>query len=350
MLVLAGCPKSAPPESLDYSAPAHLPAVSSGSYGRLQRTPPDPVLQSVLKDHRWDAYLSGASSALALTAASQDWALAGWEVRESAWRAGYVYPVIDIQGFAAQRDAPPPPDLLSWLDQVPGSVDLGLVRAHGSKRDAWVGLVGKPRIDLGIMPRRVDLGDELRLPEVADFTYRIADADGTLREGPLDRGFSITTSIEGEWLVQVVDKEGIAAMFPVYVGMDPPIENLLPPHPKSLRDPETGRDHLVELLTMVRDTYDLGMWQSDKALDRLAGELLARAPKDATAYALDSGSVEEPLKVWSCTAPYIEACVDALVWDPRQRYALISGDFRAFGAAVAVEADKVRIRVVLTGD
>ena len=64
---------------------------------------------------------------------------------------------------------------------------------------------------------------------------------------------------------------------------------------------------------------------------------------------LASMGVPPPHGAWSCRGASLEACVDRFVWTPSEREWLLSEQATHFGIAVATEADKVRIRVVLSG-
>jgi hypothetical protein len=204
-------------------------------------------------------------------------------------------------------------------------------------------------MDLGTLPRVAELGGQLVLPPVPGANYLLADGDGALRQGPLDGGAKITLNLEGEWLLRVFDKSGVIAAFPFYVDIPPPTDNLLPALPTPTPTPEAARSALVDLFAIIRDAYGMSMWNPDPAADIAAQGLLAFSPREASTVVQEMG-LSQPVHVWSCTAPTIEACADAVVWDPRQRHPLLSPDFRHFGAATSVEAGKVRVRLVITGE
>ncbi len=297
------------------------------------------------KGHKWDVYLSGGASALALKAA-RGTPITSWELREDLWRAGYAYPVDDVEVFSAEAEGPPPPELGTWLAGVEPSADLGLVRARSAAGEAWVGLVAHPRVDVGTLPRAVDLHATVALPAVAEGKYRIADGNGRLIEGPLDSGWKSTLDSEGEWVFQVTDAKGVAAWFPVYVGLAPPLENLFPPTPSPL-GPDV--DAQVErYLAILRDAYGSAVWRRDIILDASARRLLTD-PEATVGSVLRGLGVAEPHQSWGCTAPSVEACLDAIVWDPGQRLPILSADYTNVGIAAAVDGTKVKIRIVLSG-
>ena len=349
LVLLAGCPKPSHPAPIDYEQSPRLPAPIAGTYGRMSATPSDPVVADIAKGKRWDAYLSGGASALALAAAKAPQAPTPWAVRESLWRAGYPYPVDQVVAFQGPIAVPPPDAVRTWVASVPATSDLVLVRARGTTTEAWVGLVATPRVELGTLPRQLDPGQTLTLPAIAGARYRIADADGRLLEGVLDGGFQVLAERQGEWVVQVLDAQGVAAWFPVYVGIAPPGDDLLPPRPATVHDANDVARVVVTDLASVREAYGAGSWTRDSILDAAASRLEER-PDDTLGAVLSGLGLGHPMATWTCTAPSAEACVDAWVWDPTRRGTLLSARLTHLGLAATLEGAKVRIRVVLTGD
>lgn len=348
LLVLAACPKPPAPPAIDYQQPPQLPAPESATYGQEPATPKDAVVASVVKGKRWDAYLSGGGTDLALALARTAQAPSPWTVRESLWRAGWPYPIDKVVTFQAPSAAPPPDAIRTWVDGVPADAALGLVRARGAKVDAWVGLVSHPRVDLGRLPRALGPGDVLALPPLPGARYRIADADGRLLEGPLDLGLHLQVHRQGEWVVQVLDGQGVAAWFPVYVGVAPPADDLLPAKPVPVHDPQDVLALTTHYLGAVRDAYGAARWTHDPILDAAASRL-EQERQDTLAAVLSDLGIADPMATWTCTAPSTEACVDAWAWDPTRRATLLSTKLTHMGLAATMEGAKVRIRVVLTG-
>ncbi len=349
-VLLVGCPKlPSAASAADWTAVPRLPAATSGTYGRQRTVAPDPVVAHVVGQRTWDAYLSGAGTSLALTGSRGPWTLSPWEVRESAWRAGWPYPIDVAIGFHQQPDTAPPPDLTTWVAGVDPKADLGLVRARSGSRVAWVGLVSTPRVELGVQARAVERGARLSLPEAPGARYRIADADGRLLEGTLEASRAWTLNTEGEWLIEIADAQGVAAVFPVYVGIAPPETSLLPAAPAALVDADTSTAHLARLLADVRDAYGLRAWTPDPILDAVASRLEGSTDASLTR-ALSSLGLRGASHTWSCEARSVEACLDAWVWDPSRREALLSSTLTHVGITTTLRADKVRTRIVLTGD
>jgi len=337
-----------PPEP-DYEAPPHLPAPEAGVYSRHPTASSDPVVASVLGARPLDAYLAGAAAGLALAAVGGDETLDPWEVREDAWRAGYAYPIEKVRKFTGTPKAPPPPEVREWVASVDPGADLGLVRARSVTAETWVGLVARPRVDLGTQPRLVAVGDVLTLPALAGARYLVADPEGAVRSGTLDAPAPIPVDRGGEWLFQVLLGDTPAATFPVYADTSPPRENLLPRDVHPVADAAEAEEVTAELLASIRDAYGLPMWTRDPILDATAQRLLAE-PGANTKTVLASLGISEPVYAWSCNASGVEACLDTVVWKPSERRALLSADTTYLGIAAAMEAGKVRIRVVLSGE
>lgn len=346
LALVAGCPRQAPP--LDYTTPPRLPSPEAGAYGRYATTPADPVVASVLGDHTWDAYLSGAAAGIALAEITGDTSIDSWQIRETLWRAGYAYPIDDARVFRGEPEGPPPPDVAAWLAEVDPAADLGLVRARNALGQTWVGLTARPRLDVGTPARVWSTGDTLTLPAIPGAKWTVSDPDGSARSGPLDGGEALPLDVDGEWVVQVNDAQGIAAWFTVYVDLPPPKVDLLPPAPAAWDDADEAEEVLIDLLHLARDAYDLPRWTSDPILDGAAQQLLDSGV-EAAPDLLSSMGVPPPHVAWSCKGRSPEACVERWVWSPKQREALLSTAVTHLGVAVATEADKVRIRVVLSG-
>jgi len=348
LLGVAACPRP-PPPPLDYAAPPHLPAPEAGVYGRHETTSVDPVVASVVGERALDAYLSGAAAGLALAAVGGDETLDSWEIREAAWRAGYAYPVEGARQFIGSPEAPPPPEIQAWLATVDPEADLGLVRARSAQMETWIGLVAHPRVRLGTQPRRVAVGDAVTLPSLPGARYLVAASDGAVRSGTLDAPASVRVDLDGEWLFQVLLGDVPAATFPVYAGTDPPRENLLQSRAHPVVDATTAEEATTDLLASIRDAYGLSLWTRDPILDATAQRLLLE-PGANTKSALASLGITDPVHSWGCSAPVVEACLDAVVWEPSERSALLSADYIYFGIAAATGAGKVRLRVVLSGE
>jgi len=345
VIALVGCPKSAP---VDYTEAPRLPSPVTGSYGRLPNIPTDAVVADLVKGHTWDAYLSGGAAALALDALKSPVSLATWAIREDVWRGGYPYPIDSVKRFEGVPESPPPFEVAAWLLTVPASADVGLVRARDSLHEVWIGMVATPRVDLGVMPRSVRIGTALSLPVVPGGRYVIAEGDGDKITGLLDAGWRGALEAEGEWVFQVYDAQGLAAWFPVYVGVEAPDTNLLPAVPTPVLSAADVITLTDRYLAELRDAYGSAVWHRDMILDASARRLLAE-PEATVGGVLGGLGVETPHQDWSCTAPSVEACLDAIVWDPVQRRPFMAPEYTHVGIAAAVEGPKVRIRIVLSG-
>ena len=131
-----------------------------------------------------EAWLGRGPIACLLWPLSLVYALA-WRVREAAWRAGWPYPVADARAWSVGDGLTPPRDLLTWVEQIPADEPMSLVRARGRDSDEWVGVAGRPPVELGALPRIANLGSPLLIPAVPGGIWRAADPSGALSEGSL---------------------------------------------------------------------------------------------------------------------------------------------------------------------
>lgn len=347
LLLALGCPK--PIEVVHtYEEVPRLPAPTAGSYNRSLEPTPDPLVQPLVEGLRWDASLAGAASGLALdlVKAGTTQVLTRWQVREAAWRAGWAYPIADARAWSAMEDGSPPPQLLGWLETVSPEDDLGLVRARGQEGDVWVALKARPRLDIGRVPRQLAQGAELALPALPGASYAISDANGRLLSGSLDEPVSLTVATRGEWLVQVDDARGSAALFPVYVGLVPPdlpvIEDA-----RSVRTDVEAIARAEELLDIVRATYDAEPLHRDFMLDAGARSLLQGGGTTREGVIASLGLSPAETALWECQGVTVEACLDGMIWRPRNRSALLD-DASGLGLAASVGAEGVRLVGILS--
>jgi hypothetical protein len=194
----------------------------------------------------------------------------------------------------------------------------------------------------------VRIGATMTLPPVPGGRYVIAEGDGDRLTGPLDDGWKGLLDSEGEWVFQVYDRDGVAAWFPIYVGVPAPETNLFPAVPTAVLSSEDAIALAERYLAMLRDAYGSATWRRDMILDASARRLLAD-PEATVGGVLGALGVARPHQDWSCTAPSVEACLDAIVWDPNQRRPFMASEYTHVGIAASVEGPKVRIRIVLSG-
>ena len=347
LLFLLGCPKKPVVSANQWEEVPHLPSPTAGSYTRSKEISPDPPIARLVKDKRWDASLSGAAGNLAVQLSNPNGpkALTRWGVREALWRAGYPYTIADAKAWLAQPDGEPPPQLLTWLEQVGPEDDLGLVRSRGHDEDVFVAMVARPPLDLPVIPRQLAVGGALRLPAVPGATYAVADANGILVTGDLSAGASIDTPSQGEWLVEI-RKEQPLATFPVYVGIVPPqlmlIEKTVP-----VRDANEALARATQLLATIRSAYGSPPPARDFLLDAGARSLLAQPDSDVAGILGSMGIPRADAAVWDCNGGTIEVCIDAMIWIPENRRALLD-DTARLGLAASVDGGGVRLVGILT--
>jgi hypothetical protein len=211
----------------------------------------------------------------------------------------------------------PPADLGTWLSQARPEDHVGLIRARSSKGDGWVGMLSTPKVDLGVIPRTLEPGQPIQLPAVAGGKAAISDGNGALVTADLDAGFKIVPVVPGEWLVRLDDGKELLALFPVYVGVDPPKKPLMNRAASPPVDAKAISERTGELLDVVREAYGLPVWRDDVVLETMALKVL---DGKATAESL-SGAGLATVARWDCDDPSVEACVDRWVWDPARRHA-----------------------------
>lgn len=350
LIVLAGCPKAAGPTLADdmLRATPRLPAPRAGTYTRLSDTPSDPIIATLVRDHTWDASLSGAAAGLALDALEGRGGLHGWHVRQKAWEAGYPYPVSKVKLWSTPPAAPPPPDLLAFLGTIDRSVDLGFIRARNDMEEIWLVLVAAPRVSVGLQPRQAEIGDALTLPSIPGARYTVVDSAGRLYEGSLEVSQPFTLDVGGEWLFQVADAEGVAAKFPVYVDMIPPELALLEPRDAPLDDAELV-DQTRAIMGELREAYGLAGWERDPLLEAAARATLDGNAPTASHLAARVGFAPDRLWSLECHAVTIEDCIDRLMWNPYHRAALVSNS-RYWGLAARRSQPGVRIVALVGAD
>ena len=338
LMLLAGCTK-APTilSTVDWEATPRLPSPSAGTYARVQSDPPDPGVRQVLGGRNWDESLGGAAAGIALSLVHRRGQLTAPEVREAAWRAGWPYPVRSVHTAGASSGSPAPQKVKEQLAKIPEEADVGLVRARSDldKQDIWVLLSSIPRKDIGVFPRQLGQGGRIMLPTFDGVQFAVADPAGNLYEGHLSVGWSIEATIDGEWLIEMSDQEGVLARFPIYVNMVPPQLSLL-----SAGEPpgnaQVAANQVQEVLSRVRDAYGLRPSQVDTLLQNAVRWAQSEPSLTATSIGRRVGFEDGNLWRYDCTKATVELCLDPLVWDPRVRpYLLASSLLLGVGADIA---------------
>lgn len=349
LLSLPACAKR-PMASADqlYASRPQLPAPRAGSYTRLASRPSDPVIARLVGNLTWDVSLSGAAAGLALAALEGETGMYAWQVREKAWDAGYPYPATRVRLWTTPRESAPPPELLEFLKTLDPSVDLGLVRARGDEQEAWVALTASPRLSVGRQPRQVEVGHRLTLPATPGARWVLVDPVGGVISGSLDTSAEHVLDVTGEWLVQVEDAQGVAAKFPIYVGMAPPKLGLLDDEGAPLNDDELRR-RATDLLQELRLVYGLEEWTGDVLLQATARNALSEGVDDVDALARRLGFDPRRFGKLECRAITVEDCVDRMVWSPTTRSALLSRT-TLWGLAARREQPGVRILALVAAE
>lgn len=336
---LVGCPKPPPPEPFDWADTPRVPAPASGSYSRAVGIPADPGIASLVVGHTYDASLAGAAAGVGLALTGGRGGFTAPEVREAAWRAGWPYPISGAQVWTGDAGGPPPMGVVQWL--AVQSASVGLVRVRGGLEEVWVGLASAPRVDLGPLPRQLPVGGALALPAVPGGRATVVDPAGRAVEGPLEVPWTTTVEQAGEWLVEVRDAGGAAALFPLYVGMVPPdLELLVPtPLPGTSAEAEALARRAVD---RVRDAYGLSPLQEDPILQAAARAWQVDGSVPVAEVARRAGLAPSSAWRWTCAGTSVESCVDTIVWDVRARPGLLVAD-GLWGVVAEVSNGQVRL-------
>lgn len=347
LLLMTGCPKGRllGSNSVNWQDMPRLPSPAAWSYARVKGTPPDPGVRSVMGLRNWDASLGGTAAGLALNLVHEKGGVTPPEVREAAWRAGWPFPIARVWTVGASIGAEAPNRIRELVSQVPNQVDLGLVRARGDRQDVWVLVTSQPRIDMQVFPRQLPAGARLQLPAQAGVRFAVADPSGRLFEGHLEVDWSTSADQTGEWLVELRDERGVAARFPVYVGMIPPELTLLDGGEPPV-NPPLASDQAFDVIDRVREAYGLAEPQVDSLLQS-AIPWAQLNPKLSTREIAERVGVD-PANFWrmDCTGGTVEICLDPIVWDPRARPALLSGRL-LLGIGANIVSDGVRVTLLM---
>jgi len=354
LILLFSCGGTRPPsqsqiQSLGEASP-RLPAPEAWVYATRVGPPSDPLVATVSGELPWEESLSGAAGAIGVELAAgrpPD----SWGVRWAAMRAGYLYPIEEFsyemvpEGAVSHR-------VLDILQQTAQPRDhAGLVRVRGGRGDFWVGLVGRPRIELQPVPRALPPGGELELVYTSSDALQISlvSPSGRLEQSDLWQGRSIVLDEEGEHWVELRDSVGVVAAFSVYVGEQADLTVPLPQTEHLVADLETLELDTWELLDTVRAHYG---WETP-AGDPILGPV-ARAHLDdhmgyegpaSGAFRGEPGSCRASMSCGLVAGDGVEACFHQWLVDPLARAALV--DPRCDVAGVATDERDERVWVQL---
>jgi len=200
--------------------------------------------------------------------------------------------------------------------------------------DIWVALMAEPRVDVGV-------GTTVLLPSLPGYTYLIANPRSELLEGSAELGTRVSLEVAGEWLFEIRDARGTAAIWPVYVGIIPPELGLFD---ELNAPPSTDIEAQLEsTVSAIREAYDLPMLRRSQLLDAAARALLQDDERDLAGVANGVGYNPQEVGRWSCRGPSVESCLDKVLGNPRTRPAFL-GTQQEFGWAL--EASQGQLHVV----
>lgn len=345
-LLLAACGPKLPNTAM-LEAPPKLPAPRGSTYVSVEGEPGDPAIAKLAKGKAWNETLSGAAAGLALEWSDGSGDLAGWEVREAAWQAGWAWPILEVRGWMTRQAEEPPGELVDWLKTLDADQPLGLVRARGRQGDAWVALRGQPRGDIGTKPRQVPLDYELRFDAQPGVSLTVADSVGVVRKMTLDAERAIRVDAAGEWLFEFRDDDGLIALFPIYAAMVPPETKVLSRQSGRVESAADAANGFVEILAEVREIYGLPGYEDDPLIQAAAASFASgRTASSVAAVAKNLGY--DPDRTWkiTCRARTLTDCADQILWNPRARPALFTP--RAdLGLAAELVGDGVTVVVLV---
>ncbi len=353
-LALGGCAKKPPEDiydraaALDWPAMPRVPSPDASAYSAGKEAPRDPQLYSLLDGFHHDGSLAAAATALALDMAQSKGDLSRWTLREAAWRGGWPYPVQEARAWRSWSGSVPPRDMLAWLDALPRTTPMALVRARGHQEDVWVGLKAIPPADLGALPRMAALGTPMALPALPYGTYTVADPGGTLKRGTLESGATILLQRTGEWLVVVRADDKEIGRFPIYVDIPAPTEAVL-----ALRDPPPVADAddadalAEELIDQIRDAWDLPRWTRSPVFDAATRAYVEDPSKGSAGVLTGIGYAGVDAVAWACDDVTVQNCLDQWLWDPRRRASLVSRSVDSFGLHASLDDRGIHLTLLL---
>lgn len=322
-----------PAEAVAPSTPSapHLPSPVGALYVRHLARPVDPLVAKVVGSDPWEEVLSGAAAGVALEVVARrevDLSAARW----AAVRAGYPYPLLDMQVVHVPHEALP-------TLVLPDSGDLGLVRARGPDDDVWVLLRGASGPALPPVPREAQVGDMIPL---SGAQWRASDPSGAVRV--VEKGLLLDRA--GEWLLEAEVAGRVVATLPVYVGERTPET---PPFtgPLAGDDPEQA---MFNALADLWDWYGRDAPVRDSGIDSVARvrlrALSAGGETEPAATLLRRSGFVDGANGGECRADSLRACLEQMWWSADQR-AIFAPDFSSVGVAAQGEGQGVRVVVMV---
>ena len=347
-------PRNAPPSleelaaRLDWASSPRLPSPTSATYRLLPQPPRDPMVAPLVAGLSYDGRLAAGAAGMALVIAEDVGTFTRWEVREALWRGGWPYPVDSARSWSAPPIGGPPPECLEWIRTIPKDEPMALVRARGRGGEIWVGMRTRQPVDLGSIPRMTEQGTKVPFPAVPGAELRVADGNGRMSRTPMDEPVTVSLTMPGEWLVQVVQDGSELARFPIYVGINPPEEPVLRLPEYRVTDQVEGAARQLDLL-LQRARQHLGRprWSRDDILDLGARRFVSSPERGVAEILAGLGFQDADAEVWACTEASIEDCVDRWYWDPRRRDAWHARRIFGYGAHGTMDARGVSFTVLL---
>ncbi len=355
LLVACGGAKDPSPgklQSLGEATP-RLPAPEARVYATHVTTPGDPLVATVVGELAWEESLSGAAGALGVSVAGGHPPDA-WAVRWAALRAGYPHPVEEL-AFVQVQEGAVGQQVLAILEREARIGDhVGLVRARSGQGDVWVGVIGRPRLQLEPVPRSIPVGGELALTVVSpdpQLQLSIVSPSGFLERGELVPGLRHVLDEPGEWWVQLDDRHGVAAAFPVTAGALP--EATPPLVEVSLPASDADQLELIawELLDEVRAHYERAPCEGDPILGPVADahldDLVGHDGPRSGAFAGEPGSCRASMSCGIAPGSGVEACFQQWLVEPASRAALVDPRCTVAGLSTQSSGDQLWVQLEL---
>jgi hypothetical protein len=351
-LLLLSCARPVPVEVLGIDARVApiLPAVEAQFYGRSVDSPRDPLVASVIESAGlvWEESLSGAAAGIALSRQPASLDGASW----SAVVAGYPYSVVNLVQGETLPGAWPEGLVEAIVQSMQPGDDLGLVRARRGEVDIWIGLIGRPAVQLETFPKELAPGDQLNLVSTQPARFTLVSPTGRLQRGELPA--RPTLSENGEWWLQVTGSQAddVHAL-PLFVGLSTPETPLIELPGQPISTVEAAEEEASLLLNDIRAQFDLRELQLDGTLSTLALQPLALFQEgdwDAE-IGVDrlrtAGFVGEETTQVVCVGSTVARCLVEIMDSPLLRRGILQPEIGIHGLAAAVDSSGVDLVINL---
>jgi hypothetical protein len=166
------------------------------------------------------------------------------------------------------------------------------------------------------------VGGRLKLQALPGATLVVANPRGEVTSGGMDTGTTLTMGLPGEWLLQIEDAQGIAVVFPIYVGIVPPEAPVIEHGPAPTNSDDLSAAFQT-LFDSVRGAYGAEPLESDLLIGSAARAMMAQRTGSAAEVARHLGYAVDSTWRIECQARTVESCIDQMLWNPKARPAML---------------------------